>query len=175
MRTRLDPRAKWLLAAIFVIGGLVIAPSQFTKVLLVSLWGGPAFIGLLVLIVPIVLRPNLVGTRRLRRDWKVEHLGDTEIVASSLEERARQRAYKESGRKYSRRVSLRVFVPFLLGLIPLIFIDAALGISGALGNASFVLYILVFLLIQYMILRRAAWTRRKSRDSLTRHSNWNGS
>jgi hypothetical protein len=159
----MDRRARWLLAAIFVVIGLVLAPSQLTNILQVKLWGFPAFIGLLVLTVPFVFGPTLVGIRRQKQDWKVEHPGDSDIVASSLEARVRQKAYKAAGRRYS----LRVFVPFLLGLIPLIFIDAALGISGALGSATFLFYILLFLLAQYVILRRASWTSRKSRDKLT--------
>ncbi len=151
---------KVFLVAVVLLGVLLFVPSQFGAVIYLNLWILPAFIGLWVVGLPAIFAPPIVTSRRFRRQWREEHPGEAETVnaeniakkeASAEERRETREAYKVASRRYA----LRTVVPLLLGFIPLIFITGALGLSGAIGGGTFLLYLALYFIVMALLRRRA--------------------
>ncbi|HEV2120900.1 MAG TPA: hypothetical protein VGS11_12460 [Candidatus Bathyarchaeia archaeon] len=67
---------------------------------------------------------------------------------------SRGQAKKEAGRA-RQWFAIRMFVPLLLGFIPIVIILPALGISGKLAAGIFYGYILAYFIVQFLLLRRS--------------------
>jgi hypothetical protein len=164
VQARVVRSGKVFLVAVVLLGALFLVPSQFGAVIYLNLWLLPAFIGLWLVGLPAILAPPIVASRGFRRQWIEEHPDDAEKVAAEnmakKEESAEEKREMREAYKASRRYAMRTVVPLLLGFIPLIFIDGALGLSGAIGGGTFLLYLALYFIVETLLRRRA---RRKYR------------
>jgi hypothetical protein len=62
---------------------------------------------------------------------------------------------KKEARRAGQWFAIRMFVPLLLGFIPIVIILPALGISGKLAAGIFDGYILVYFIAQFLLLRQS--------------------
>jgi hypothetical protein len=155
------------LVAIFVVGGLALAPAQFTERVRADVWAFPSFLGLISLGLSGILARYLILTNRFKGDWRTEHPSDLEIVrserqadkiaASSPEAKAARKEYL----RQSRKLGLLMFGPLLIGFIPLVLVDAALNISGNAARAEILIYFGLYFAVVVLVLRRGAVRRRK--------------
>jgi hypothetical protein len=167
LHARTDQWAKFLLAAIFAVGGLAIAPAQFTDILRADLWAFPSFLGLIIVGLFGFLARYLIMTRRYKGEWRTEHPSDSEMVeserqadkiaATSPEAKAARKEYL----RQSRKLGLLMFGPLLIGFIPLLLIDAALNISGNTARVEILIYFVLYFTVVVLALRRGAGRRIK--------------
>ena len=54
-----------------------------------------------------------------------------------------------------RKLTIRILVPLLLGFIPFVIILPALGISGKPAATVLLVYFVVYLIVQFLLLRRS--------------------
>jgi hypothetical protein len=155
------------MVAIFAVGGLALVPEQFTGIVRANLWALPTFLGLIILGLFAILAPPLMATRSYRRNWRTEHPNDAEVVG--LERRANEiaasspesKAARETYRRQSGKFALLTLGPLLLGFIPLIFIDTALGISGSAARVEIVIYFALYFTAFVLLSRRSGRRRRR--------------
>ena len=165
LHARTDKWAKFLLVIIFAVGGLAVAPAQFTDVVRADLWAFPSFLGLILVGLFGILARYLILTRRYKGDWRTEHPSDLEIVrserqtekiaASSPEAKAARKEYL----RQSRKVGLLMFGPLLIGFIPILLVDAALNISGNAARVEILIYFVLYFTVVLLVLRRGGGRR----------------